>query len=387
MVPEKKYHKKAILQVLPELITGGVERGTVDLSKELVAHGFKSIVVSSGGPLVSIIEKHGGKHYTIPAKSKNPFVILKNIKRIKSIIKKENVSIVHARSRAPAWSAYFAAKDMRKPFVTTFHGFYKFSTIFKKWYNSVMTKGCIVIAVSEFIKDHILEHYSVPVDNIEVIHRGVDTESFDPAKISYQRMSQTIEQYKIPDNKTIIFFPGRMSSWKGQDLLIRASQFLPKDQFHYIFAGNLTKKPKYYEKLNDLCHKFGITDHTTFTNDVQDISAMYKLSDIVISASVEPEAFGRIAIEAQSMSKIVIASDIGGSKETIINSKTGFLFKSEDIEDLAKKILLTSKLTHLQKVQIGKAARSHIIKEFSLKKMRDKTIDLYNRIIESNLQN
>lgn len=383
MATKKKYHKRVILQVLPELLTGGVERGTVDISKELVKKNFKSVVISSGGPLASIIENQGGIHYTLPLKSKNPISIYRNITKIRKIIRKEKVSLVHARSRAPAWSAYFAAKQENVPFVTTFHGFYKFSNSLKKWYNSIMTKGFVVIAVSEFIKDHILENYNVPVDHIQVIHRGVDPDQFKPEKISFQRMNQVIQKYNLPDDKVILCLPGRISRWKGHDLLIKALNILPKGKFHCIFAGDYKKNNRYYTSLVDLVSKLDLSEHCTFTGNSKDIQTIYKLSDIIISASKEPEAFGRIAIEGQAMCKIVIASNIGGSKETIKNGKTGFLFENNNVEDLADKINSITKLTPKQIVAIGKTAREHVKTNFSLKKMLSKTLKLYQQVMNT----
>lgn len=370
-----------ILQVLPELLTGGVERSTVDTSRELVKKNFKSVVISSGGPLAAIIGNQGGILYTLPLKSKNPISIYKNIAKIRKIIRKEKVDLVHAHSRAPAWSAYFAAKQENIPFVTTFHGFYKFSNSLKKWYNSVMTKGFMVVAVSEFIKDHILENYNVPVDHLRVIHQGIDFDQFNPEKISFQRMNQVIQKYNLPDDKIILCLPGRITGWKGHDVLIKAISTLPKEKYHCIFAGNYKKKPGYYASLVDLINKLGLTEHFTFTGDSQDVQTIYKLSDIIISTSKEPEAFGRVVVEGQAMCKIVIASDIGGSKETIKNGKTGFLFESNNAADLAAKINAATKLTPKQIAAMGKAAREHVKANFSLKKMLDKTLKLYQQVI------
>lgn len=378
----KKYHKGTILQVLPELFTGGVERGTVEISRALVEKGFKSVVVSSGGPLVEIIKKQGGKHYTLPLKGKNPISIFLNIKRIKKVIAKEKADLVHARSRAPAWSAYFAAKEADIPFITTFHGFYKFSNFFKKFYNSIMTKGFFVIAVSEFIKDHILQKYSIPADHIDVIHRGADLTTFNPEKISFQRMKQIIHKFNLPDDKIIICLPGRISKWKGQDLLLKAMAKLPINKFHAIFVGDYQKKTNYYFKLLKLTEKLNLTKQVTFTGNLHDIATIYKLSDIIVSASCEPEAFGRIAIEAQAMQKIIIASDIGGSRETIKEGKTGFLFENNNEQDLANKIIKASKLSPEKIALIGKNAREHVEKNFSLEKMTNKTLSLYKKIIK-----
>ncbi|MEQ9115266.1 MAG: glycosyltransferase family 4 protein [Rickettsiales bacterium] len=380
----KKYHKGTVLQVLPELYTGGVERGTVDLSKELVNQNYKSLVASSGGVLVSSIKNQGGHHINLPLKSKNPISMFRNIKRIKKIISKYNVDIVHARSRAPAWSAYFACKKTNTPFVTTFHGFYKFSNLFKKWYNSVMTRGFVVVAVSEFIKEHIIEKYGVPVDHIKVIHRGVDLDYFNPKKVSFQRLNTVSSELNIPEDKTMICMPGRISSWKGQDVLIQALSKIKSKNFHCMFVGDYSKKPKYHLHLINLIEKNNLSHSVTFAGNVKDMAAIYKLSDIIVSASREPEAFGRVATEGQAMQKIVIASNIGGSKETIKDKKTGFLFKVNDPEDLTNKIDLVCSMEDQEREKFGVSARNHIQKNFSLKQMYRKTLDLYQDIIETN---
>ena len=380
-----KYLKKAtILQLLPELYTGGVERGTVDVSRELVKENYLSLVASSGGTLAKTIENDGGKHISLPLKSKNPFKILANIKKLKQIILKYNVDIVHCRSRAPAWSAYYACKQANVPFITTFHGFYKFSNLFKKWYNSIMTKGFLVIAVSEFIKYHIVEKYGVPVDNIKVIHRGVDLKYFDPKNVSFQRLNSTSSKFSIPEDKTIICMPGRISQWKGQNLLIEALSKIKSENIHCIFVGDYSKKPRYHSQLISLIEKHALSHSVTFTGNVSDMAAIYKLSDVIISASLEPEAFGRVATEGQAMQKIVIASDIGGSKETVKDGKTGFLFKKGDSEDLARKIDFVCSLSDKDRELLGHAARKHIEKNFSLDKMIKQTLGLYKDIIETN---
>ncbi len=380
---KKKYHKTTILQVLPELHTGGVERGTVDISRELVKQGFRSIVISNGGHLSDLIKQSGGIHYKMPVHSKNPFVIYKNINRIANIIKKEKVDLIHGRSRAPAWSCYYAAKKCKIPFVTTFHGFYKFSNIFKKFYNSIMTKGYMVIAVSEFIKEYILSKYTIPVDNIEVIHRGVDLDLFSPEKVTFQRMNNIVTECNIPEDKTIICLPGRVSRWKGHHVLINALSLVNSKNFHCIFVGDYNKKPKYKNELIDLIKEKNLVDNVSFTGNIRDMASAYKLSDIIVSASTEPEAFGRVAIEGQAMKKIVIASNIGGSKETIKDGKTGFLFESSNHEDLAKKIEKILNMDTQEIQNIGDQARTHILANFSLDLMLNKTIDLYKKAIES----
>ncbi|MEI6187259.1 MAG: glycosyltransferase family 4 protein [Alphaproteobacteria bacterium] len=374
--------KPTVLQVLPSLVTGGVERGTMDIAKALVDNGFRSLVVSSGGPLVKSIERDGSKHITMTLNTKNPWRIFSNISKLVELIKKEKVDIVHARSRAPAWSAYFAAKKTGCKFITTFHGSYGMQNSIKKLYNSVMVKGEKIIAVSEFISDYICKYYpDVSKKKIAVIHRGVDTKVFDPNNIGFERINILARKFRIPDDKVIIIMPVRFTRWKGHLVLIRALATLSKKQFYCIIVGDVQNNLNYYNEMLELMGEFGLDNNIAFAGAVRDMPALYMISDIVVVPSTRPEAFGRISIETQAMAKIIIATDIGGFKETIIGQENGFIVPPNDSTALAKAIRKAMSLTVKQRQKMGANARHFIKEKFSLDSMIKKTLDQYKKLL------
>jgi glycosyltransferase involved in cell wall biosynthesis len=378
----KNKRKPTVLQVLPSLVTGGVERGTVDIAKALVDNGFRSLVTSSGGPLVKSIEHNGSKHINMPLNSKNPWRIFSNISKLAELIKKEKVDIVHARSRAPAWSAYFAAKKTGCSFITTFHGSYGMQNSIKILYNSVMAKGKKIIAVSEFISDYICKYYpDISKKKITVIHRGVDTKIFDPNNIGFERINILARKLRIPDDKTIIIMPVRFTRWKGHLVLIRALATLNKKKFHCVIVGNVRDNLNYYNEILELIGEFNLDNNIGFTEAVRDMPALYMLSDIIVVPSTRPEAFGRISIETQAMAKIIIATDIGGFKETIIDQENGFIVPPNDSKALAKAIKKAMSLTVKQRQKMGASAREFIEKNFSLDTMIKKTLSVYRKLL------
>ena len=375
----KQYQEMSILQVLPALNTGGVERGTVDIAAALSRNGIPSFVASSGGKLVSRLSHVKTKHFCIASlKKKNIFTVILNAFRLARIIRANNIKIIHARSRIPAWSAYMAAKMTNCKFVTTFHGTYNigFPKCLKRKYNSVMTKGIKVIAVSNFIKKHILDNYKVDSSKIKVIHRGVDLDIFGDEKVPGQRLVDTKKKLPIPDDRFIITMPGRVTPWKGHLIMLKALKNLKTKDVCCIIVGDITQKPRYYRELQQFIKEHKLEEKVVFTGDVRDMPAIYKLSDLIVAPSVEPEAFGRIPIEAQAMGKIVIASNIGGFTETIIDEKTGFLFKSGDTKALANLIERVIRIPLKVKKKMSKDAVENA-KKFSLDKMQDTTIQLY----------
>jgi glycosyltransferase involved in cell wall biosynthesis len=374
--------KPVILQVLPELKSGGVERGTVEIVKALVANGFDAMVASSGGHMANHITLASGIHIKLPLASKNPFTIYRNIGRLAKIIKKYDVDVVHARSRAPAWSAYFACKRTKCHFITTFHGVYSTRTPFKKWYNSVMVKGERVIAISEFIKNHMKTLYKAREDKIVVIHRGVDLEQFDHDKVPRSRIIHNAEELKIDYDRPVILLPGRITSWKGHEFLLEALAKIPSDKYMCLFAGDNSKHKSYLKTLNKKIRDSGLGGSVRIINNVHDMPALYSLVDIVISASVRPEAFGRVAIEAQAMERLVIATNHGGACETVIDGKTGWLVEPNDAEGLAEILNKLFAITEKKRKTITKAAKQHIQNHFSLETMTSQTLDVYRDILK-----
>lgn len=379
MAIDQKYHKKTILQVVPALISGGVERGTLEIAKKVVDSGNHSIVISAGGPLVEPLEKAGSKHITMNVASKNPFTIWRNACKISDIIRQLNVDIIHARSRAPAWSCYMASKKTGIRLITTFHGVYNFKTRIKKLYNSVMTDGSKVIAVSKFVKKHIVDNYKVDEKKITVIYRGVDHHDFAQKSLAPEAIARLRDKYNVPSNTPVLLLPSRMTEWKGQMVLIDALEKIKHLNFYCIMAGDLGKHPAYVMRLKDKICEYKIQNRVQLFGNEPNMIGLYGISDIVLSTSIEPEAFGRTIIEAQSMEKIVIATNIGGAMETIENGVTGFHVQPNDSDQLAQRIeSCLAMLGSKEASKITKAARKHVSKDFSLEIMLKKTLEIYD---------
>jgi glycosyltransferase involved in cell wall biosynthesis len=321
-------------------------------------------------------------HFTLPLKTKNIFKMWLNALRLSKIIKEHGVTIVHARSRAPAWSAYWAAKRCGVHFVTTFHGTYGLGPRgIKKIYNQVMTFGERVIAISDHIKAHIMDNYGTDEGKIRRISRCVNMENFDVENTSAERMIKLIEENHIPEDKPIITLIGRLTNWKGQKLLIDALSKIKDEEFHCLLIGDDQGRVKYTEELHQKIDAYGMNDRFTFIRHVTDVPAAMMISEVVLSTSIEPEAFGRIAIEGQAMGRIVVASDIGGSKETVIDGVTGKLFKSGDADDLASALRWALHLSTAEREKIGAAAIKNVKEHFTKQIMCDKTIKVYEEVI------
>lgn len=373
--------KPVLLQVLPSLISGGVERGTVEIARAVVEAGFVSLVASSGGPMADNFEKIGTTHIKLNLKSKNPLIIWLNILRLKRIIRKHNVDIIHARSRAPAWSSYFAAKITKTHFITTFHGVYSVDSAIKKFYNSIMTKGEKIIAVSQYVKNHIINTYGINTDKIEVIYRGVDTEYFDPQKISPERLDKLKSEWGIRDKKPVIFMPGRITRWKGQNFLIDSLKKLPTRNYYCIIAGDNKGHDDYMEELQNKIKKYSLPENIRIVKATNDMPAAYMIADAVISASLRPESFGRIVPEAQAMGRPVIATKIGGSLETIIDGETGFLVKPGDTDRMAELIYKVISFDPIVRSRLTEKMIKHIKDNFSLTKTAAVEIELYKKVL------
>lgn len=387
MSKEAEYHKKTILQVVPALVSGGVERGTIEIGKYLVEQGYNSIVISSGGPLVKSLVEAGSIHVEMDVASKNPFTIWRNASKIAEIIKKYNVDIIHARSRAPAWSCALAARSTNTKFITTFHGIYNFNNLIKKYYNSIMTQGNLVIAVSNFVRDHIVKNYMIDPNKIRVIHRGANHLDFTKDKLDPQTLEAFREKYKVPQGVPVLLLPGRFTNWKGQMFLAEALSKIKDENFYCIMAGDLSKHPAFIQKLQaKICQNKMQAKVQIFGNE-PDVRSLYGIADIVISASIEPEAFGRTIIEAQSMEKIVIATGIGGAAETIEHGISGFHVAPGDVDQFAKQIKeCIAMIGSDQEKMITEKARNAVIENFSLNKMLTSVIKVYEEILTTKNQ-
>ena len=377
-----------VLQVIPKLGYGGAETGCYDIAHYLSENNCKSFIVTSGGELIKFIDKKKVKLIRLPVNSKNPLLVFFNAILLVGIILFYNISIVHARSRAPAWSCLLATKLTKRKFVTTFHGTYSFSGKFKKFYNSVMVRSDLIIAGSNFIFSHIKENYSKFFKlkkKFLVIFRGINVDYFDASSKLESEEKKLLEKWEINKEKKIILMPGRLTSWKGQELFIEAINLtkieLGFEAFHVVILGSDQGRNLYKKKLIRLIEQYRLTNQIKFIEHCDDMALAYKVSDIVVSASIEPEAFGRVAVEAQSMEKMIIASDIGGSNETIINEKTGLLFKSGDANSLSKKIIKAITMDETSIELIGKEGRKNIIKKFNVEKMCFSTYSEYKRLL------
>ncbi len=366
-----------ILQVLPALNGGGVERGTVDIARAIAEKGWGSFVASSGGRMESQIEEAGAKHIPLPLASKNPATILHNAFRLAKIIRENGVNIIHARSRVPAWSAYFAAKMTKIPLVTTFHGVYSGTSALKKKYNSVMTYGDRVIAVSEFIKKHIHDNYQTDMRKVEVIHRGVDMDAFSPEKVDEKAVDELRQKWQIPNGKQVIFMPARITRWKGQAVFIDALLELPHRDFYCVIAGVSGKHENFKSELQAKISEANADDVIKIVDAVSDMTAGLTLADIVVCPSLRPEAFGRIPIEASAMKKPIIATAHGGAMETVIDGKTGLLVPPDNAVELSAAIE-KGLLNHWFD---GEFARQHVEEYFSLGKMCRRTIEIYEGLL------
>ena len=376
-----------VLQVIPKLGYGGAETGCYDIAHYLPENGCKSFIVTSGGDLLKYVDKKKVTIIRLPVQSKNPILILFNALILIGIIILNNISIVHARSRAPAWSCLLATKITGRKFVTTFHGTYNFSSKIKKFYNSVMVRSHLIIAGSNFIFSHIKENYSKYISDkkkLLVIFRGINIDYFEPSTKLESDEKKLLKKWEIEKDKKIILLPGRLTPWKGQELFIEAINLvnieLGYEAFYVVILGSDQGRDLYKKKLTRLSEQYRMTKQLKFIDHCSDMALAYKVSDIIISSSIEPEAFGRVAVEAQSMEKPIIASNIGGSKETIIDNKTGYLFDSGNPKSLSDKILKMLNLSDNSLKSIGVEGRKNVTNKFNVEKMCFSTYSEYKRL-------
>jgi len=380
-VPAPDPEAPAVLQVLPSLTTGGVERGTVDIAAALTGAGLRAIVVSAGGPMEHDIERVGGEHITLPVDSKNPLVIRKNIAALAKVIRSRRIGLVHARSRAPAWSARSAAQRCGVPFMTTFHGTYNFNNPAKKAYNAIMAKGERVIAISKFIGRHIVENYDTPEGRVRVIPRGIDIDTFNPDAVSPERMIQLSQSWRLPDDAPVIMLPGRLTRWKGQSVLIEAARRLGRADVRVLLVGDDQGRTGYRDELEAQIARIGTEGIIHLTGPCRDMAAAYMLANVVVCPSTDPEAFGRVAAEGHAMGRPVIASDHGGARETVISGETGWLVPPGDADALAQALRTALAMTSEDRDTVAQRAIAHVRKNFTKQKMCAATLDVYAELL------
>jgi glycosyltransferase involved in cell wall biosynthesis len=382
--------KIKILQVIPKLGHGGAETGCYDLAHFLPEKGYKSFIATSGGELLNYIDKKKVKVFKLPVHSKNPILILFNGIIISLILLFYNINIVHVRSRAPAWSCFFAAKITFRKIVSTFHGTYNFNNKIKKFYNSIMVRSDLVIAGSNFIFSHINENYGdfflKKKRKLLVIFRGINTEYYHPQKVLPIKLDKFSKQHNIDRNKFIILLPGRLTAWKGQKVFIEALKILHEKTdippFEAIILGSDQGRTVYKKKLIGLVQQYRLSKVIKFIDHCEEMPIAYGVANLVCSCSIEPEAFGRISVEAQSMEIPIVASNIGGSKETIVENETGYLYKNNDPLDLVNAITVVMQKNYNSLKSVGIKGRKNVLKKFDVDKMCQSTFAEYNKLIE-----
>ena len=382
--------KLKVLQVIPRLGYGGAEIGCYDLAHYLKEQKSSSFIATSGGELLKYIDKKKVKLCRLPVHSKNPLLILINIFILTFIVLFYKINILHVRSRAPAWSCYYVSKITRCKLVTTFHGTYNFNNSIKKKYNAIMLQSDCVIAGSNFIFSHIKEKYPEYISRIKkflVIFRGINTEYYDPDNIKEADRIKFLKKLNIDANKKIILMPGRLTEWKGQEIFIEALNDL-KTKFGYknfiaILLGSDQGRKIYKKKLIRLIERFRLNNEVIFLEHAPSMPVVYSVSNVIVSASIEPEAFGRISVEAQSMKKPIVASDIGGSRETIVDNKTGLLFSSSDHHSLSEKLDFIFRLDDTSLNVMGNNGRKNVQKKFNVEKMCFSTYSEYKKLINA----
>lgn len=366
-----------VLQVLPSLVTGGVERGTVEITQAIAEVGATAIVASAGGRMTERIEQAGGRHVILPLNTKNPLGIWRNAAALTNLIRDQKVSLVHARSRGPAWSAWLACQRTGVPFVTTYHGTYGEDFPLKRQYNAVMARGRIVIAASQYIADLVATRHAVDPAHIQVIPRGVDPAVFDPTAVSGERVARLRAEWLLPDGVRTVVLPGRLTPWKGHAVLVDAVARLSRHDVVCVLLGSHQGRHGYARALEQQAARLGLGDRLRLVGHTDDMPAALLLADVVVHASTKPEAFGRVVIEAQAMGRPIIAADLGGPVETVRHGETGWRVRPGDPAALAAAIEVALNLKPEERAALGQRARASAP---TVRAMQDATLDVYGKV-------
>ncbi len=375
---------QTILQVLPALDQGGVERGAIEITQAVASAGGVALVASAGGRMVGAVERAGGRHFTLPLMTKDPLSILINAGRLRRVIERERVDLVHARSRAPAWSAWRAARRAGVPFVTTWHGVYAENLPGKRLYNSVMARGDRVIAISDYVARRVAAEYGVGADRLRVVHRGADPALFDPARITGDRLHRLGSAWRVPEGARVVLLPGRITSWKGQSLLVEALGLLGSRDVVAVFVGDAGRRGE--RLVRALCARgdaLGLSDRLRFVGHCSDMPAAYALADLVVAPSLRPEPFGRVVVEAQAMRRLVIVADAGGAIETVEHGVSGWRVPQGDAAALAHAIGVGLDLPPETLAAFGENARAAVLERFSTARMQEATLAVYDELLGS----
>ena len=371
----------AVLQVLPSLETGGVERGTVEIVQAIVAAGGTALVASEGGRLVGTVERAGGHHVRLPMATKNPVAIWSNARRLANLITAERVSIIHARSRAPAWSALMAARRTEARFVTTYHGVYNEGVPGKRRYNAVMAAGDRVIAISHYVAGVLMSRHATDPARIRVIPRGVDPALFDPAAVSGLRIARLAAAWRLPGNAPVVMLPARLTRWKGGAVLIDAMARLARTDAYCVLVGAAQGRQRFTQELEAQARALGIADRLRLVGHCDDMPAALLLADVVVSASLDPEGFGRTVIEAQAMGRPVVATNHGGAAETVEHLVTGWSVPPGDVATLAATLNDALNMQPVNRDAMGERARASVCAHYTTAAMQAATIEVYRELL------
>jgi glycosyltransferase involved in cell wall biosynthesis len=369
----------AVLQIVPRLVSGGAERGTVELAAALAAAGWTSYVASAGGPFERDIARAGAVHLRLPLASKNPLVMRRNAKRLERLIRRLEIDLVHARSRAPAWSAWWAARATGRHFVTTFHNAYECGSRLKRQYNSVMARGERVIAISDFVADHAARTYAIGPERLRTIPRGVDLDVFCPQRAGGPRIARLVRQWRLPEAASVVMLPGRLTRWKGGLDFVAAAGLLGRPELCFVLVGAV-QHAGFRREVEAAIAKVreGIF---RIVEECDDMPAAYMLADVVVSASSDPEGFGRVIAEAQAMGRPVVATDHGGARQTIVAGATGWLVPPRDPAALAAAIGEALSLGSEARALLARRAIAHIAAGFTSEAMCAQTIAVYEELL------
>ncbi len=380
-MPERLSETLAVLQVIPALDAGGAERTAVDIARAIVQAGGQAWIATEGGRLVTEAEKYGAKLALGNFGTKNPLEIWNNAARLSALIRKHDISIIHARSRAPAWSAYIAARRTGIKYVATYHGIYNASNPFKRFYNSIMAKGDAVIANSQFTADHLKAQHRVDARKLFTIPRGVDIAALTPENVSAERIEAVKKEWSLKPGKPVILLPGRLTRWKGQLVFIEALAKLPDKNFEAVMAGDAQERDGYVDELRAALDRLGLSQIVRIPGHYSDTPAVMMAADLIVAPSIEPEAFGRIAVEAQAMGRPVIASRLGAQTETIVDGVTGFLFPPGDAAALAQAMSKALALPETDRVNMAQAGRERVLQKYTVDVMCASTLQIYQRLL------
>ena len=372
-----------IVQILPALDRGGVERGTLEVSRAIIEAGWRSVVISNGGYLEAQLKRIGGVHYKLPVHSKNPFAWGGLRRRVKQILKDEHADLVHVRSRAPGWIALPAAKSLNITTVSTIHSKFQARNIFKHMYNAKMLSADHVIAISNYV-DSVLQtqyakHYKP--EKHSIIHRGADIKAFDPANVSQPRIVREAERINVPLDVPVVMLPARATSWKGHEALIEAMAKREDKNFCLVLLGVEANGTGYSEKLRNMALRLGLGGQVRLASLSNDMPAALMLADVVVMPSTLPEPFGRVAIEAQAMGRPIVAFDHGGAVESIVDGETGWLAEPKNVNALADAVNKALSLSAKERDILAILARAHIVKSFSVERMCTQTLATYSKLL------